>query len=171
MAVRSISLRMKIGSFQNPVVCMEKPQQRLGQIPFMGRSTKQHQVGICKEIGAAVADQNVVKILLPYQLGYTLAVIAQVNQYHLTIAFCQKASQTITVGVPNHQKFSRLLGILDADEGMVPIQKYGIFVGPCQPFQIEGSLVDILALVTVRPSQPCQSSMVSGFVNHRALRE
>ena len=66
-------------------------------------SAEPYNVGIRQEITDAVADKNVVETFLCHQLGYRLAVLAQIHQHHLTIGFCQKTAKTVGIGVSNDQ--------------------------------------------------------------------
>ena len=99
---------------------------------FQG-SLQQHQIGIRQEIGAAVADQDVVEALRLHQAGNALAVVAQVHQHHLAVALGKETAQAVGVGVPDHKDLAGLAGVGDPDQGVVAVQEDGVLVRLFQP--------------------------------------
>lgn len=63
-------------------------------------------------------------MLLLYQKRERLLIMSQVHQCYLSIALRKKSRQTAGKRVPDHQKLSMPIGIVQMDQGLISVQEY-----------------------------------------------
>ena len=62
-------------------------------------------------------------MLLLYQKRERLLIMSQVHQCYLSIALRKKSRQTAGKRVPDHQKLSMPIGVVQMDQGLISVQE------------------------------------------------